>query len=990
MVSIDNRSKSDITQQLRERAASYTPEWNMSDSNPDIASALAAAYADMFASTLKKVNGVPYKNKIAFYNMTNASLLSSVPSSGYVSFALASSDVGNTQVTANTVLTAQTENGDIIHFETTDDVLVSGASIERIFCADDSEDYIGEYEFKEDKFHLFDKPGENLQSHVLYIAHPYIFDIVHGATIGLAFWQRGEVAVSAACIKALADKDAALIEYYAGDEKGYVPFEKVHEENGRLYLHKGDFQPRIFPVQEEDGQIFTIRITVFDVQRFDKLAFLRAEASSSSDKIECETVSDGNTYFEKTRFFPFGERFQLYNEVYFGCREVLNKCGAEVTMNFNISYENIPIENQLPDDEINFKWIAKKDDFKRSRDYDITITEVIWEYYNGAGWNRLFKDSSYSRVFNIGQGVRELYRNIKFLCPEDMSPVFVGAEENFFIRARILKADNLYKLRGQYISPVISNLSFDYSFSDGWRILSRLSAKNNLETKSFEPSENLINGGFKPFYRTGVDFRAVYLGFSAPPDSGPFRILWDISENEQTEQPVLLWEYLSDKGWHPMNMADETTGFLKSGLTVFLDNPRFKKTALFSNELFWVRITDLNSFFKVITESYPLVNGIYSNSVRAINTDSHKEELFSLGFYEENAQLKLSDQNVLDFELFVSETDTIAQTELEILESKNLVRKTTDKTGLVTEVWIKWTEVNSFLSQSKDSRCYIIDKSNGIVTFGNGRNGRIPSVSDEKNIRVVYSTGGGDHTNVSPGTINHLERAVGFVMGVTNPKRFNGGCDTETVDDAMRRSAVMIRTQGKAVTSRDYERLALNAERTIKSVKCFAGYNFEGEREVGAVTLVLIRSDNSDFSRVKKLVYDYMLPRISGGISSSEKLYITEPEFVCVNVRVSVSVNSMNKVFDTKKAIEEKLGQYLDALNGGFDNSGWRIGNLPNEQQIRSCILGIENIVYIKSLYISLNLASGGEEAEIDAQAAKNHKYLLVQNGKHEIVISLS
>ena len=74
MAEIDKRTKQDILTALRERAASYTPEWHFDEKEPDIAAVLAMAYADMAAGTIKKLNGIPLKNKIAYFDRDDVRL----------------------------------------------------------------------------------------------------------------------------------------------------------------------------------------------------------------------------------------------------------------------------------------------------------------------------------------------------------------------------------------------------------------------------------------------------------------------------------------------------------------------------------------------------------------------------------------------------------------------------------------------------------------------------------------------------------------------------------------------------------------------------------------------------------------------------------------------------------------------------------------------------------------------------------------------------
>ena len=178
MVKIDSRGKKEILSVIKERAASFTPEWNIDTDEPDIAAALAIACAEMFEGTIKKINGLPLKNQIAFYNMLNASLLPASPSEGYVSFALSSDDAVSSEVPEGTVVSSFGRDGEPVNFETCDDVLVSSAAIVKSFCVDDQKDHIGLYdELCTSGAQLFRLPDLNLQSHVLRMSHSYAFNI---------------------------------------------------------------------------------------------------------------------------------------------------------------------------------------------------------------------------------------------------------------------------------------------------------------------------------------------------------------------------------------------------------------------------------------------------------------------------------------------------------------------------------------------------------------------------------------------------------------------------------------------------------------------------------------------------------------------------------------------------------------------------------------------------------------------------------------------
>ena len=986
VVRIDNRNKDDIIAEMIERAKSYTPEWNFNRDDPDIGAVLALVYAEMLSGTIKRVNGISLKNKIAFFDMIDAYLLPASPSEGYVSFTLSSDDVGSTPIPKGAVMSSYTGDGDTMHFETCDDILVSPAKIEKVFCADDNDDFIGEYkDFNEGKTVLFGLPPVNLQHHIMRIAHPFSFNVRTEGSIALRFFRSGGSVVGSEFIKALTDPKVADIEYFAGEEEGFHRFSEVSERNGDLMLVKHDD----LPVISADDEGFNIRITVKDISPFDGFSFTRTEALPSADSVSPVVVTDGNIEYDVNEFYPFGERFQLFNEVYFGCNEILDKRGAKVTMSFDMDIIEVPIENQLEDDGINYKWIANKKDFKEAKSYRIAITDVIWEYFNGSGWSRLFPDSSYSSMFSIVQGITSTFRNMTFTCPEDITKTTVGAQESFYIRARVLKAENLYKTKGWYMTPRVRNISFEYHYEITGCRVDDIVSYNNVEEQRFEPIKAAETGGFMPFRSAGDSERTVYFGFSSPPDNGPMRILWDIEEKQLFSHPKLRWQYLSGNGWRPMNMADETEGFTKVGLTVFLDNHDFAKKKLFGEELCWVKVSDPDNAYRTKRCGFPVIKRVLLNSVKAVNVDSHREEYFAMNVYTENAEFALSSSDVLDFTLYVNESGSISDADADALEADGRIIRISGNDGITTETWVRWEELNSFAVTNNNSRCYLLDRNAGKFVFGNGRKGRIPPVSDINNIRVVYTTGGGERTNVEVGSIVGLERSYGFVSGVTNHKRFYGGCDTETAAEAMKRSSVMVRTQGKAITSRDIETLTFNASRSIKKLRCVSGRNARGSRERGAVTLVVLKKEHSEFSRIAEDIYDYLKDRVSGNIIADECLYVTEPTFVKVNVRAEIRTKNINGIFELKKNAERCLSDYFASFSGTDGDNVWRLGMVPNEQQIRSALLRLKGVEYIRNLYITMYISAAGGVTEVDSDMVQKYSYILPENGEHDITVTV-
>ena len=173
---LESKSYRDIINKIKENAAANTPEWRMDEDNPDIGTALALVYANMFAKTVKNFNKVPVKNKIAFFDHLGTELLPPVPSKGYVKFSLVNEEVPGVEVPLGTIVSADIDDEiGVVEFETTDDLFVTPARVDVIYQANDHLDFIEKiYDAQresedlpsEDKeLHFFDFMGTNLQEH---------------------------------------------------------------------------------------------------------------------------------------------------------------------------------------------------------------------------------------------------------------------------------------------------------------------------------------------------------------------------------------------------------------------------------------------------------------------------------------------------------------------------------------------------------------------------------------------------------------------------------------------------------------------------------------------------------------------------------------------------------------------------------------------------------------------------------------------------------
>ena len=66
-------------------------------------------------------------------------------------------------------------------------------------------------------------------------------------------------------------------------------------------------------------------------------------------------------------------------------------------MSFLMDFTKIPL-NLTDKMEIDWRLIMPRSAVRVDPEYDISITKVLWEYFNGTGWVRLFDDNRYDEV----------------------------------------------------------------------------------------------------------------------------------------------------------------------------------------------------------------------------------------------------------------------------------------------------------------------------------------------------------------------------------------------------------------------------------------------------------------------------------------------------------------------------------------------------------------------------------------------------------------
>lgn len=989
----------EITTQLKKRAAAYTPEWRFDRENPDGGTALAVIFGELFADTIKKYNQLPRKHMIEFFNCAGTSLNTSQPARGYVVFRLVNQDVEGTEVRKGTGLLAEggNEGQPDISFETQNDLFVTPVSIQEMVQVLPDLDGIYSVYRKEDdssagrpgRFRLFEEIGENLQEHVLYLAHEHVFYLKKAGCITLWLHPVKGKRITQEQISCFADPSCVQFEYSTSE--GFTLFDHVEVDRHSIKLYKQDGQPASGEHEYSGRNTFWIRIRCINIKKMGMTMVSGISLTADCRRLLPDTVIAGGLEQTDGEFLPFGEQMGVYQEVYFASDQVLSQKKSAITLSFRLNFMKIPSETFGQGQQIDWKLVMKRSEFIPDPEYDIGINEVVWEYYNGSDWRKLPESGQYKRIFCADQGLLGQKAELTFQCPTDLEPVLVQSLRSCYIRARVLKMNNLYRLNGQYITPVLSDVGFTYEYRDYFPSPDLLIARNNLDTRSIKGGG--LEAGFPLFIPLQEKYQSIYLRFDRPIDKGPVRLLFQLREMEKKTGIPLRYEFYSKSGWQPLNLIDGTHGLQRTGIITVLDNPGFGFSDFKGKKQCWIRIEALSQTGSSEKEMviWPEIEAIEMNATEIIAVETREPERFRIEPNEKDASFKLTAGNIYEASVWVKEKQKGTDSQIEKLREQYPVMVKETEYGADREIWIQWKEVESFALSGPQDCHYIIDKNEGIIRFSDGIHGKIPDSGLEESIYVEYKCGGGSDGNVETGRVKKLRSSVGFINAVSNPCPTAGGTDREDVGHAVNRKSQALRHRNRAITAADYEALALESDGSIIKAKCYPNCGLNGEPADGQAVLVLMIEKHLQnhiyFKEVKKRCLSYLENKIPAVLTGDRRLHVIEPSFVELSVRAVLRVREVNKILETRQRAHESLEQFMDPVCGNFKGRGFDIGEIPNQIQLRNLLRNIQGVEMVESIRLLPFVWKNGQKQEIDLQDAARLKFSAAAGGVHQISI---
>ena len=961
---LDPRTPDSIREQIRALAGSYTPEWRYEGTEDDPGAALAELFAEMYGQSVDRLNALPEKLYIEFLNMIGYREPGPMSASGTVCFTPQPNIEEPFTVSAGTQLFTPDEEGENIVYETERTIQVSPAQVEDIYYVDGEADSIRRLDLSQRPRRFFELSGEELQRHRFLLAENDVLRLRTPARIRAVFRRGGGYQAESAA--ALADENLRWT--FRHGEEG-IPVDEVRAENGARVLEKRNGLAR-----EADGEG---RSCIGCSGRPGGELTVDAMEIASEPLSPCapDSVFDGDVpILPEEGGYCFGRRPSVYSMFYISCGDALTKKGAGALLHLDLAFIVDEPEAQRVRYDFTQPIIDKQSAVEQKPD-DVAVSKVVWEYFNGIGWKNL----PVSGDRNPFSGGRDGALDVRFTVPEDIEEAEVNAEIGFFIRARVVEMSNPESAYQRWIVPFLKGASFRWQYGSMRKPVWCFS-ENNGQQHVLEEAHRVTHLAFPALTPMPEERSAMYFRFGASPHAMPLSLRFQV-EGRARLRGQLLWEYWNGKRFEPIRAVDQTDRLLHSGEMFLFLPDRVPETELIGLTGYWLRLSRSAAEEGVM----PSVASVTVNAVSVSQRQRERDQLFDTEIYEAGKQVRLLNLPVQDCRVWVDELGGISDAERERLkkETPDRLREEWEDHSL-RRCWVLWTQVEDLALAGPEERAFTLDPFQGVVAFGDGRQGRVPPAGDH-NIRVEYSSGGGQRGNVPAGAVRSLLTALPQVSDVRNLTAMSGGTGRLSLEEIEERGSRFLHNRGRAAGRRDYEELVREKFPQVNHVRCFSGRNERGEGAPGHVTVVIAGygRNGEGTEALCAQVYRYLAENSSCCLVAEDRLHVCPATVLTVNTSVTVKTERPELAAETQQAIARRLESLI--------RDTWKkrpIGEQLRLSEVWSVVRDTPNVQLIERILVEAAYDREGRQMLAPLEADTDFPYGVAESGMHLVSLS--
>jgi predicted phage baseplate assembly protein len=312
--------------------------------------------------------------------------------------------------------------------------------------------------------------------------------------------------------------------------------------------------------------------------------------------------------------------------------------------------------------------------------------------------------------------------------------------------------------------------------------------------------------------------------------------------------------------------------------------------------------------------------------------------------------------------------------------------------------WQEWTQVSDFAASGSEDRHFVLDAVAGEISFGPAvrepdgtvrQYGGIPP----KGARLradAYLTGGGRAGNLAPRAISVLKSSIPYVSRVENRRSMAGGVDPEEIENAKLRGPISLRTRGRAVTTEDFEHLALEAAPELARVRAVAAGD---GADAGSVRVLVVPSAQADGGRLR---FDQLLPsdetlaRVASRLDECRvvgtRVLVEPPSYrgitIVARLRARPRVNPTRLQEDAMRAIYG----YFHPITGGPEGTGWPFGRPVQVGEVYAVLQGLRGTELVEDVRLFGADPITGQRGQV-TQRLDLEPHALVFSYEHQLLV---
>lgn len=887
---LDARTLDDLREQLRTLAACYTPEWRYEGTQDDPGAALAELFCRMFEQTVDRMNSEPDKLYTEFLNLIGFRLPAPAPAAGTLQFTAHETVEEPVRVPAGTQVFTPDGQGDNIVYETERVIEATPARLEGLYYADAATDWLEPVDLSRPQ-RFFAPCGANIQRHRFWFSQQ---DVLHMACPGTV---EVELRQDVRYLEEQSAQRLAGMQWSYLHEGALLPFDGVRAESGRLVLEKHS-SLSIDP--DEAG-----RRCIYCAGKADQALTVQGITLRSQPLERCpaDMLFSGDLPIDRTTGgYCFGKRPTPYAMFYIRSDTALTKRGATA----NLRLEIVPIVEDPPEQPPQYNFtqsiIDKKGAVERRPD-DVFVSEVTWEYYNGTGWRRLDTEGDRNPFSCKRDGVLET----RFTVPQDIEPCEVNAETGLYVRARVADVENRFSGYARWILPFVHEASFAWAYETPVPATA-CGAENNGRVDEIAQAQDVTDLHLPALVPMQDGPRAMYLCFDQSPHAMPLALRFDVVGRVPLTDK-LVWECCMGERFEAVSTVDLTGNLHHTGQVMLYLPERLPAVTLFGRTGCWLRVSRSSGF----EGPAPCVAAVHLNTVTARQMQRENDLYFSTAPYDAGKQVTLLRTPVVSCEVWVDEAGALS-----LADARQLAQEQPEQVRLewadsvLTHCWVRWQQVDSLALSPAGMRAFELDPYRGVITFGDGRRGRVPAPGD-RTICVRYVSGGGSRGNVPAGQITALVGALPRISGVRNLTAMSGGTDRFTQQRIEAVGNKRLRHRGRAASARDFEEIVLEAFPQAMHVKCFSGQDEKGAPAPGHVTVVVTGADDGQAADpLCDRIYDYLSRWCSCCLTAEGRLHVCPATVITVSTRIAVELEQLDQAAEIQRDIIRRVEALIE------------------------------------------------------------------------------